>query len=244
MRGLIAILIVCLFSAPSFAAPGTQQAAPKPQVSTPVATSPLASGAKSLANSYRAHRGSFVTAAKYSENVRRNRLLALGAILVFAFLTLPRSARGARDFYRQMIATSPLPDFPDASDEDIRRTRSVLFFYLLFLLYQIVAFPLTLGRDNIIQFSSDLAFQAVLLAALIWTYQSLKRHLRSEWRDDPARREKMDTFLNEKLEGMNIKWRNIQLLALGVFAVGFAPVTVAHLPDWLDAISALAERFA
>jgi hypothetical protein len=206
----------------------------------------VATSLKTAANSYRAHRGGFETVSKYSEDTRRNRLLALGGILIFAFLTLPKSIRGVRAFYRQMIATSPLPDFPDGSigAGNVQQARAVLFFYLLFLLYQIVAFPLTLGRDNIIQFSADLFFQATILLALVWSFHVLKRDLRAQWADDPARREKMDLWLNEKLEGLNIRWRNIRWLALGVFAAGFAPVTFAHLPNWLDALAALSDRLA
>ncbi len=204
----------------------------------------VTTGLKSAAKSYRAHRGGFVTVSNYSENARRNRLLALGGILIFAFLTLPRSIRGVRAFYRQMIATSPLPDFPDGGigAGNVQQARAVLFFYLLFLLYQIVAFPLTLGRDNIIQFSADLFFQSAILLALIWSFHVLKRDLRAQWADDPARRDKMELWLNEKLEGLNIRWRNIRWLALGVFAAGFAPVTFAHLPNWLDAFAALSDR--
>jgi len=206
----------------------------------------VATGLKTVAKSYRAHRDGFVTVSKYSEETRRNRLLALGGILIFAFLTLPKSIRGVRAFYRQMIATSPLPDFPDGSigDSNVQQARAVLFFYLLFLLYQIVAFPLTLGRDNIVQFSADLFFQSAILLALVWSFHVLKRDLRAQWAGDPARREKMDLWLSEKLEGLNIRWRNIRWLALGVFAAGFAPVTFAHLPDWLDAFAALSDRLA
>lgn len=206
----------------------------------------VATGLKTVTRSYRAHRERFVSVSKYSEATRRNRLLALGGILIFAFLTLPKSIRGVRAFYRQMIATSPLPDFPDGSiaPANVQQARAVLFFYLLFLLYQIVAFPLTLGRDNIVQFSADLFFQTAIMLALIWSFHSLKRDLRAQWADDPARREKMDLWLNEKLEGLNIRWRNIRWLALGVFAAGFAPVTFAHLPNWLDAFAALSDRLA
>jgi hypothetical protein len=206
----------------------------------------VASGLKTAAKSYRAHRGGFQTVSKYSETARRNRLLALAGILIFAFLTLPKSLRGVRAFYRQMIATSPLPDFPDGSigAGNVQQARAVLFFYLLFLLYQIVAFPLTLGRDNIVQFSADLFFQSAILFALIWSFHVLKRDLRAQWADDPARREKMDLWLNEKLEGLNIRWRNIRWLALGVFAAGFAPVTFAHLPQWLDVFAAFSDRLA
>lgn len=244
-----AAIAIGLASFPAGAAPTSPSSAiatakPAPAATTKAPTT-VASGVKAVAQSYRAHRASFETAAKYSESTRRNRLLAFGAILLFAFLTLPKSIRSVRAFYRQMIATSPLPDFPDGSigAGTVQQARAVLFFYLLFLLYQIVAFPLTLGRDNIIQFSADLLFQSAILVALIRSFYVLKRDLRAQWADDPARREKMDLWLNEKLEGLNIRWRNIRWLALGVFAAGFAPVTVAHLPNWLDAFAALSDRF-
>ncbi|MGD0145007.1 MAG: hypothetical protein ABSC92_17785 [Rhizomicrobium sp.] len=248
----IAIFAAAIFLAGlSAAAAATPAANPAPVAATKSVSATklppaVASSLRTFDRSYRAHRDNFVAVSKYSEATRRNRLLALAGILLFAFLTLPRNARGVRAFYRQMIASSPLPDFPDGSIDpvNVQQARAVLFFYLLFLLYQIVAFPLTLGRDNIIQFSADLFFQSAILIALIWSFHVLKRDLRAQWRDDPARREKMDLWLNEKLEGMNIRWRDISKLALGVFAVGFAPVTLAHLPDWLDAFTALADRIS
>jgi hypothetical protein len=245
-----AAILIGLAAIPANAAPispPAQATATKPAAAgTSKLPRAVATSLKTVANSYRAHRGGFETASKYSETARRNRLLALAGILLFAFLTLPKSIRGVRAFYRQMIATSPLPDFPDGSigAGNVQQARAVLFFYLLFLLYQIVAFPLTLGRDNIIQFSADLFFQSAILLALIWSFHVLKRDLRAQWADDPARREKMDLWLNEKLEGLNIRWRNIRWLALGVFAAGFAPVTFAHLPNWLDAFAALSDRLA
>jgi len=241
-----AILIGLASISAGAAPPAALSATAKPVVAaTTKVSAPIAAGVKAVAQSYRAHRGGFETASKYSESARRNRLLALAAIAIFAFLTLPKNIRGVRAFYCQMIATSPLPDFPegDIGAGNVQQARAVLFFYLLFLLYQIVAFPLTLGRDNIVQFSADLFFQSAILAALIRSFYVLKRDLRARWADDPARREKMDLWLNEKLEGLNIRWRNIRWLALGVFAAGFAPVTVAHLPNWLDAFAALSDRF-
>lgn len=208
----------------------------------PANGSAVANGVKALKSSYRAHRGGFVTVSKYSEGARHNLWLAIAGILVFALITLPRNARGVGAFYRQMISASPLADIPDAGADNVRHARAVLFFYLLFLLYQLVSFPLTLGRDNIVQFSADSFFQTALLLSLIWTYQRLKRSLRADWRNDPARREKMDQWLNEKLAGMNVRWRDIEKLALGVFAAGFAPVTLAHLPQWLDVLAAFGDR--
>jgi hypothetical protein len=246
---LFGLIVIAASAAPAATPAAAIPAATKP---APVVASSIkvpqavATSLKTVASSYRAHRGGFEAASKYSEDTRRNRLLALAGILIFAFLTLPKSIRGVRAFYRQMIATSPLPDFPDGSigADNVQQARAVLFFYLLFLLYQIVAFPLTLGRDNIIQFSADLFFQSAILLALIWSFHVLKRDLRAQWADDPARRDKMDLWLNEKLEGLNIRWRNIRWLALGVFAAGFAPVTLAHLPQWLDVFAAFADRLA
>ncbi len=205
----------------------------------------LADGLKQFNSSYRAHRDRFVAVSDYSEKVRRNRIVTLVGFLVFAFLTLPKNARGVRAFYREMMASSPLPDFPGGgiTEQHIQQARKVLFFYLLFLLYQLVQFPLTFGRDNIVQFSADLAFQTSILVALIWSFQRLKRQLNNVWRGDPSRREKMNHWLNERLDGLNIRWRDIRRLALGIFVTGFAPVTLAHLTGWLDALAAFNERF-
>jgi hypothetical protein len=241
------VIAIAANAAPVSAPSNVSAAKPAPAgASTIKLPGAVAAGLKTVANSYRAHRNGFETVSKYSEDTRRNRLLALAGILIFAFLTLPKSIRGVRAFYRQMIATSPLPDFPDGSigAGSLQQARAVLFFYLLFLLYQIVAFPLTLGRDNIIQFSADLFFQSAILFALVWSFHVLKRDLRAQWADDPARRDKLELWLNEKLEGLNIRWRNIRWLALGVFAAGFAPVTLSHLPQWLDVFAAFADHLA
>jgi hypothetical protein len=248
----LAAFLLGFIAIPADAAPLTSPTSAAATKTAPAGASSIklpqavATGLKSVANSYRAHRSGFETVSKYSEDTRRNRLLALAGILIFAFLTLPKSVRGVRAFYRQMIATSPLPDFPDGSigAGNVQQARAVLFFYLLFLLYQIVAFPLTLGRDNIIQFSADLFFQSAILVSLVWSFHVLKRDLRAQWVDDPALRDNMELWLNEKLEGLNIRWRNIRWLALGVFAAGFAPVTFAHLPQWLDVFDAFSDRLA
>jgi hypothetical protein len=129
------------------------------------------------------------------------------------------------------------------TDNDNRQARKVLFFYLLFLLYQLVEFPLTLGHDKGLQFFTDLAIQTGLLMAVVWTFHRLKRGLRDRWRTDAARQKKMDRWLGAKLEGMNIRWRDISKLAVGVFIVGFAPVALSHLTGWLDALTNFGERF-
>lgn len=202
----------------------------------------LARGVKQFNDSYRSHRQQFVTVSDYSERARRNWIVELFGFAVFVLLTLPKNARGGRAFYRQMMERSPLSAEAGATDDDNRQARKVLFFYLLFLLYQIVQFPLTFGRDNLIQFYSDLAIQTGLLLAVMWTFHRLKRGLHERWRGDPARQDKMDSWLNVKLEGINIRWRDIRKLAVGVFVAGFAPAALSHLPGWLDVVTDFGQR--
>jgi hypothetical protein len=54
----------------------------------------------------------------------------------------------------------------------------------------------------------------------------------------------MDRWLSSKLEGMNIRWRDISKLAAGVFVVGFTPAVLSHLTGWLDAASAFGQKMA
>jgi len=181
------------------------------------------------------HRDQVRSVSDYSARVRTNRIVAVAGFLVFVLLTLPRNARGVKAFYRQMMETSPLPSDSGASDENNRRARRLLFFYLLFLLYQIVQFPLTWGRDNGVQFVSDLAIQAFLLVAVAWSYTVLKRGVFDQWKGDPARGRQM---LRGRLDGIAIRWRDIRMMAAGIFVAGFTPALLSRLADWGDAFAA------
>ena len=225
--------------------PNTSQRAAVQTAKAPAAAPsarPFADSVKRLHDSYQRHRQQFVAVSDYSGRVRANRLLGFLGFLAFILLTLPKNLRGVRAFYRQMMERSPLSAESGATDDDNRQARKVLFFYLLFLLYQIVQFPLTLGHDNRVQFTTDLAIQTGLLLAVIWTFNGLKRGLHNRWRGDAARQEKMDRCLGEKLDGINIRWRDIRKLAAGVFVAGFAPAALTHLADWLDALTDIGER--
>ncbi|MDE2133277.1 MAG: hypothetical protein KGM97_01315 [Alphaproteobacteria bacterium] len=212
------------------------------QTSAPAAAPMLARGVKQFDASYHSHRDQFVKVSEYSERMRENWLLGAFGFAVFVLLTVPKNARGVRAFYRQMMERSPLSAETDATDDDNRQARKVLFFYLLFLLYQLVEFPLTIGHDKGIPFYADLIFQTSLLLAVVWAFHGLQRGLRQRWRSDPGGREKMDRWLDEKLEGINIRWRNIRKLAVGVFVAGFAPAALSHLTGWLDVATDFGER--
>jgi hypothetical protein len=207
-------------------------------------TSPVAGSVKQIHDTYRSHRQGFATVSNYSERARQNRFVGLFGFAVFLLLTLPRNLGGARAFYSQMMDQAPLPADSGVTDADYRQARKVLFFYLLFLLYQIVQFPLTLGHDKGVPFYADLIVQTGLLMAVVWTFRDLKRNLRERWSADPAQQDKMDDWLDEKLEGMNIRWRDIGKLAAGVFVAGFTPAMLSHLVGWLDAITDFGERMA
>jgi hypothetical protein len=213
-------------------------------LAAPAKTEPMfVHGVRRFDDTYRSHRHQFVKVSDYSDRARRNWMVGLFGFAVFVFLTLPKNTKGVRAFYRQMMERSPLPAEDGVSDDDNRQARKVLFFYLLFLLYQLVQFPLTLGHDNRLQFFTDLAIQTFLLLAVVWTFHRLKRGLYKRWRSDAARREKMDRWLGAKLEGINIRWRDISKLAVGVFIIGFTPAALAHLTGWLDALTGFAQRF-
>lgn len=228
----------------------TVQPSPAPAISKPsaAAASPSkpasSNGVRRIGEAYRSHRQAFATVSDYSERARQNWVVGLIGFAVFLFLTLPRNVGGARAFYSQMMEQAPLPPDSKVTDDDYRQARRVLFFYLLFLLYQIVQFPLTLGHDRGVPFYADLIIQTALLVAIVWAYRDLKRGLRARLSGDPAQQEKLDEWLDEKLEGMNIRWRDISKLAVGVFVAGFTPAALSHLVGWLDAITNFGERLA
>ena len=228
-------------------APAPVQASQQGTVQTAAAPAdagrPFAHGVRQVNDSYRRHRQQFVAVSDYSERARRNWIVGLFGFAVFVLLTLPKNTRSVRAFYRQMMEASPLSGEDRVTAANDRQARKVLFFYLLFLLYQIVQFPLTFGRDNLVQFLADLAIQTALLVMVIWAFHRLKLGMRDQWRNDPDRQEKMDHWLGAKLEGMNIRWRDIRKLAVGVFIVGFTPAVLAHLTGWLDALTDFGQRF-
>lgn len=243
VAGTVAVVEINRAPAPVQASQhGIAQTGTAPAAAPADAGRPFAHGVRQVNDSYHRHRHQFVAVSDYSERTRRNWIVGLFGFAVFVLLTLPKNFGGVRAFYRQMMERSPLSAEEGVSDDDNRQARKVLFFYLLFLLYQLVQFPLTLGRDNLLQFSADLAIQTGLLIAVVWTFHRLKRDLHERWRSDAARREKMDRWLDVKLEGMNVRWRDISKLAVGVFVAGFVPVVLAHLTGWLDALTNYGQR--
>jgi hypothetical protein len=250
--GILALVVVIATGMAAGAAPVAANHTPVPiqpshhvaaQTSvTPAADQTFSGGVKRFNQSYHNHRKQFVAVSDYSERTRHNWLVGLFAFAVFVLLTLPKNLGGVRAFYRQMMEHSPLSAEAGVTDDDNRQARKVLFFYLLFLLYQLIEFPLTLGHDRGIPFYTDLIVQTGLLIAVVWTFHRLKRGLHNRWRGDSARQEKMDHWLGEKLDGMNVRWRDIRKLAVGVFIAGFTPAALSHLTGWLDVLTDFGER--
>ena len=186
---------------------------------------------------YQQHRDQVVRVSGYSQRARTNRVVAVICFLMFAFVTLPKNSRDVRAFYYQLVATRPLPAEAGEDDENNRRARQVLFFYLLFLLYQVVQFPLTWGRDNAVQFYSDLVFQFLLLTGVVVTFWQLKRGVAEHFAGVPGASGYMEGWLETKLEGLTVRWRDMSRLALLMFVGGFTPALLANLPDWLDVVA-------
>ena len=242
-KGLWALAIVAIVAVAVALIGGLQDEihAPStgPAVTHPAAAAPpqQAQPARHYRPFYQRHRDQVLRVSDYSRRARSNHVVAVICFLLFAFVTLPGNIRSGRAFFRQLVASAPLPDAAGADDGDNRRARRVLFFYLLFLLYQIVQFPLTWGRDNAVQFTADLFFQALLLAGVVLSYRSLKRAI--ALRLGPDRRETMKAWQSTRLEGVSLRWRDLSRLALTMFIGGFAPALLAKLPDWLDVLAAV-----
>lgn len=178
------------------------------------------------------HRSQFQRVAEYSQQARTERAVAVVCFFVFVLITVPKNARGIKAFYRQLVDTHPLPPEAGDNDESNRRARKVLFFYLLFLLYQIVQFPLTWGRDNTVQFTSDLVFQFVLMVGVLVTYAGLRKSMAHQVGGKPS------AVLTAKLDGIPIRWRDMPRLAALMFVGGFAPALFTKLPGWFDVLTA------
>jgi hypothetical protein len=245
MRGpAISLMAFVLLAWASMAAHAAPQATGAPASAASANQPVVARDVKMAVNAYRSHRQAFSNVSDYSERVRGNWIAGLVAFLLFVLLTVPASFKSVGAFYRQMMETAPLSREEGMSEDNNRQARKLLFFYLLFLLYQLIEYPLTLGHAGRIQFVADLAIQIGLVIAIGWAYHGLRRGMHRQWKDDPARQEKTDHWLNARLDGMRIRWRDISGLAVVVFVVEFAPVFLSHLTDWLDALSAYGEKLA
>lgn len=245
MRAILALAFAAVLAAGAgYVGANTVQQGPAVSSSAgqPPSQSAPATGFRDFADAYRSHRARFAEVSDYSNRVRSNRLAGLLAFAGFVLLTVPFNIRGVRAFYRQMMETAPLARQDGVSEENNRQARKVLFFYLLFLLYQLVEYPLTFGHGNRVQFTADLLIQIGLVIAIAWSFHSLKRGMHAQWAGDSERQAKMDRWLSDRLAGLRIRWRDISKLALGVFVVSFTPVALSHVTGWLDAATAFGAR--
>src|SRR5262249_32016267 len=80
----------------------------------------------------------------------------VAAIAVFLLFTW-RDVWNAQDAYRRLFSEQPLPAWRAGGvrDEHIELIRQALFFYILFLFYVFVRFPLTLGSTDVFKVAFD-----------------------------------------------------------------------------------------
>lgn len=203
-------------------------------------------GLRAFSRSWIEYRDDVQMLSDVSQKIRSERITSYLGFGLFVLLVAPRNIQNIRAFFNQMMKKHPLPAFNKGgiNDENIMQARKVLFFFCLFLIYQIVQFPLTNGHESELAFVSDFAFQFVIITFLISEYRGLKRALEERWRNDPSRSAYMQDWLNSKLDGMNVKWRNIRKLAVGVLMVGFGPAFGAHLYGWMDSLAGLSDQVA
>ena len=199
------------------------------------------SGQSPLAAWWESHGDAVREASDFFMTVRADEPIGLLSFALLVVLVLPRNAKAVRSFFNQIMSKYPLEAFRKGRvhDEDIAQARKLLFFYCLFLIYQVIQMPLTLGADGVLPFMADLVFQVLLLGFLFSAYRQLRRSMRLRWKDDEDRRQKMTEWLNSKLEGMNVRIHEMRKLALSVFAVSFGPVAIEKPPSLISTLVAL-----
>lgn len=175
-----------------------------------------------------------------------------GIVLV---LTTVYLIRGRLDriaiFFSSMMSKYPLPAARRlrVADTHIQNTRELLFFYTVLLCYQIAQYPFTSAAKSSsgywpdVAFWADLTIQAFLVGAVAASYKTLKEQfLRTH--DGEESEVGAKEWLEFKLEGLQIRLRDIRRMALGLFAGNFTPPILQYLPNALSDVSWLARWLA
>ena len=223
--------------------PGIADLASRLNATSATVARDLASEYANLRNAYVAHRVEVVSGANALELLRHSAIAGALAVTAFVLLTVPRNMRSLTAFFDQFMRKDPLPAYRagGVTDADIARTRRVIFFYFLYMAYQLVQFPFTHWSEGPIPLYADALIQVALLVLLIRSFGNLKADFRSKWRQSAAamnedHEKRMSAWLNAKLDGMNVRWRDIRALCLSVFAVNFGPLALTNAPKALDFI--------
>lgn len=145
-----------------------------------------------------------------------------------------REVLSLQPLYQRMFSDDPLPAWRQGgvTDAIIESARPVIFFNILFLLYTLVQFPLTLGPPSDAEFWADLIIQITLLGLLLGSYGNVRSALRQRAKTE-ARAERVTNWLADKFDGMRVSFARLRRKAVLIFLASFSLVAAQMSPTLL-----------
>lgn len=173
------------------------------------------------------------------KSLTENPAIKFAGLFGFLLLTFPRDIDKISQFFD--VAMKPFP-IPLNKKEGISylvlvAARKFLFFYILYLAYQIFVFPFEFGTQADYVIYIDFIFQFGLLLAIFGSYKELRKLVCKRWDDNEEKQQHAIDWLDAKLAGMKVTPGALRSLAATVFLVNFAPAIIASLPVWLGLLS-------
>jgi len=185
-----------------------------------------------LIEALRANKDTFRDWSARAEEYRSWYLTDLVGFAFFVVLTYPEIV-GLKNLYARMFSAYPLPAWRQGgvTNEHIETSRHAIFFYILFVLYQLVQFAFTLGASNEVERFVDFLIQLVLLGVILGDYESVRQAL---WKrhTDGSKRGRVADWLKMKFEDMNISFTGLRRKVIFIFLASFALVLIRNLP-WI-----------
>lgn len=187
---------------------------------------------------YETHRVLFESASDLVSNLNSHPFAKVLAVVGFVAIAFPKKLSDIAKFYQYAMKRDPLPAYRagGVKDDHIVMARRILFFYVLFLSYQIFQFPYSLANLDRAFFYVDIVFQSGLLIMLWTAYSQLKLSIRTRWDGQAEKQKAVLDWLSKKLDGMNVKPGQLRALAMSVFVGSFMPAFVIALPQLLQGV--------
>jgi len=185
---------------------------------------------------YASHRSQITGAANAAQRIRHDPMIGTIALLFFLVISAPAKVTDLKKYYDAMTSNKPIPWFRrfGINGDDLTNTRRVLFFYTLFLIYQVISYPLMRWNDSSVAFYSDLIFQVLIVILLFRAYAKLRREIFEKWPDDPYNRAHVRKWFAQNIDDMRLRFSDMRRLAVLGFFGSFLPAIIANIPRVLD----------
>ncbi len=163
----------------------------------------------------------------------------IGFFLAF----MRRELANAFTLYELVFSNTPLKAWRQGGikNEHIEHVRRAIFFYLLFLFYLAVQFPLTFGPSNSLETAADLTIQLALLFAVLSRVSIVKKSLDARHQADEERRKDVREWLDNSLGKMGIKFNSLRWKAAAVFFTSVSLLVAQASPALAQGIIELLE---